>query len=348
MTIAYRFGPLSPAIEGAYQRLFPDDVDSKSQARLRWRFVNGPHGPGYFATAHDTAAADLIVGIVGLIATRMRVNGSDVLAYQAVDLVVDPAYRGRGIFNALGEALFQGAELVGARIVWGFPNENAAHTWFDRFKWNRFGPVPFLARPLRSSLFLRRLLPALRPLDVPLLIGPMRSLPNVRVVDRFGPEAAALWSAFSDQVGCALHRDSDLLNWRLIDQPDASYRTVAAFGPSNDMRALVSTTLRRKHNSHICYIMEAMSVSGGEKLLGRLLREEMARAAREGADLALAWCPRAAPNRGAFASAGFLPFPERLRPIQIFFGAKILDHSLANDAGHVNDWYISYIDSDTT
>jgi hypothetical protein len=94
--------------------------------------------------------------------------------------------------------------------------------------------------------------------------------------------------------------------------------------------------------------MEAMSAAGEERVLGRLLRQEVTRAAREGADLALAWCSKTSPNREAFKRAGFRSFPERLRPVRIFFGAKILDESLSEGAGDVDQWYISYIDSDTT
>ena len=347
MTIAYRFGPLSPAIEEAYRRLFPDDLEAKSPERLRWRFVDAPHGRGYFATAHDTEAMDLIVGIIGLIACRMWINGAEVHAYQAVDLIVDPAYRGRGVFNGLGKVLFEGVGPVGGRMVWGFPNENAAHTWFDRFHWNRFGTAPFLVKPLRSSLVFRKV-PGLKRLNFPLLLRSHRAIPDVRIVDRFGPEETSMWSAIRKDIDCTLDRDADLLNWRLVDQPDAEYRNVGCYGPDGAMRAFVSTTLRRKHNSHICYVMEALSAPGEEKLLARLLRQEIVRATRQGADLALAWCPKAGPNRGAFRKAGFLWFPERLRPIRIFFGAKILDPSLADAAGRTDNWYISYIDSDTT
>jgi GNAT superfamily N-acetyltransferase len=347
MTIAFSFGLLSPAIEEAYRRLFPDDVSAKSPERLRWRFLEAPHGPGYFATAYDTGSDNRIIGIIGLISCRLRVKGNYVQAYQAVDLIVDPAYRGRGVFNGLGATLFEGVRQIGGRIVWGFPNEKAAHTWFGRFRWVRMGTAPFVAKPLRTRLFLRRV-PALRRLDVPLAIWRGSTLPNVHVIEHFDANAESLWEQFRGDVGCALDRGADLLNWRLVAQPDASYRNVAAYGPRGEMSAFVSTTLREKHNSRICYVMEAMSAAGEERVLGRLLRQEVTRAAREGADLALAWCSKTSPNREAFKRAGFRSFPERLRPVRIFFGAKILDESLSEGAGDVDQWYISYIDSDTT
>jgi GNAT superfamily N-acetyltransferase len=347
MSIAYHFGPLSTQIEEAYQRLFHEDGEMKSPERLRWRFKDAPHGLGYFATAHDTAADDRIVGIIGLIPTQLLLNGSKEHTFQAVDLIVDPAYRGKGIFSGLGRTLFEGAESLGAPLVWGFPNENAAPTWFGRFSWHQLGTAPFMMKPLRSGLFLRRLRPALRRrFDFPLSSRGGRELPEIREVERFGPEAGELWSAFAREVGCTLDRSADLLNWRLIDQPESSYRNVGGY-EGGALRALVSTTLMRKHNSNICYVMEALSAPGDVPLLGRVLRAEIVRAAREGADLALAWCPPGAPNRAAFRRAGFLRFPDWLRPIKIYFGAKVLDERVAPVAGRRESWYISYVDSDT-
>ena len=81
---------------------------------------------------------------------------------------------------------------------------------------------------------------------------------------------------------------------------------------------------------------------------GRALLATAVRAmAAEGADAVLAWSLDHAPNHGVYRRAGFLPMPERLRPIQLNFGVRALDPALAPLAADVRSWYLSYADSDT-
>ena len=81
--------------------------------------------------------------------------------------------------------------------------------------------------------------------------------------------------------------------------------------------------------------------------LARLLLSELARAARSGAEVALAWCPKSAPNYGVYRKAGFFPVPPRLRPIEINFGARALRAECAAAAAAETPRYVSFLDSDT-
>jgi hypothetical protein len=78
-----------------------------------------------------------------------------------------------------------------------------------------------------------------------------------------------------------------------------------------------------------------------------MLLAELSGAARQGAEAALAWCPRAAPNYRAYRKAGFLPVPARLRPIEINFGARSLTPESEAAAAPDARWYVSFLDSDT-
>jgi len=92
--------------------------------------------------------------------------------------------------------------------------------------------------------------------------------------------------------------------------------------------------------------MESLCRPGQRKALRMLLREALAEMANAGADVALAWClPHSAPY-STYMRSGFLPFPERMRPIELHFGAR----SFTTDAEacqHRESWYLSYLDSDT-
>ncbi len=106
--------------------------------------------------------------------------------------------------------------------------------------------------------------------------------------------------------------------------------------------ALVATREAKKHGGHIAYIMEAF----GQEEIEPLLLSELGRLAANGAEIALAWAYPWSPNYRILRKAGFLPLPERLRPIHIWFGG-CPKTSRAERANEVSQWYLSYLDSDT-
>ena len=165
MAISYSIKAFGPEIVEAYQRLFLNPADDQDVARLVWRFEQGPHGPGLFAVARDNEARNQIIGMIALLATRIRIGASTSLAYQAIDTVVDPVYRDRRVFVSLGRVAQDGA-LHQGEVLWGFPNPNAAPGWFGRLGWKDFGTVPFLFRPLRTGFFLRKLHSSLGNIDI--------------------------------------------------------------------------------------------------------------------------------------------------------------------------------------
>lgn len=340
MAISFTVRPFSTALEDAYKRLFPQAQDVKNIDQLRWRFGGSPHGAGYFAVAED---ADTIVGMIALIPTRITVRDEQsIVAYQAVDAIVDPAYRGKGLFVGMGRAAHERTDLHGGRLIWGFPNENAAPGWFGKLGWRNFGKVPFMFRPLRTGYFLRKIAGPLGGFDLPLAFGRATDLAPVR---RFDSNIDRLADVFAERQGCGQHRDAQWLNWRLIDRPENDYR---CFGHGGErLNAMVATRLADKHGGRILYIMEAMSAPEADDALSAMIAAGVRIAARERADVALAWCPPNSHNRKIYRKAGFFPLPERLRPITMHFGSKALEGSVPPAVGEADAWYLSYLDSDT-
>lgn len=340
-SVRYSLRAFDQTIEEAYGRFFPRDLD-RTHDLLEWRSSANPHGQTKFAVASD---GDKIVGMVALIPTALRGPGVDCLGYQAVDTVVDPAYRGRGIFVKLG-LLAQDPDALGGDVLWGFPNANAAPGWFGRLGWANFGEVPLLMRPLRSSFLLGRIQPRLRAIDFPLARAPEISRHVYSDPAALSADFDTLWRQVSHAFGIALDRSGDWMRWRLMDKPAANYRCVGV-GSGNDLSSFVATKIAHKHGGRLCYVMEAIGKPGDTRELSRLLRSEIALAAGKGAEAALAWCPRTAPNYRAYRKAGFIPVPARLRPIEINFGARALSEEGAAATAEDARWFISFLDSDT-
>jgi hypothetical protein len=327
------------AIEEGYRRLFPGEPD-KANDLLNWRFQANPHGAARFAAATE---GNELVGMIALVPTRLA-NAPGARGFQAIDTVVHPSQRGRGLFVRLGATAQEGLR---ADVLWGFPNANAAPGWYGRLGWTNFGAAPLLVRPLRSGFVLGRLHPRLRVIDF--------SLVRSRKVDahvyhdgaRLSGDFDKLWQRVRSNYGIAVDRSGEWMRWRLFDKPGADYRCAGVKNPAGDLDAFVATKVCDKHGSRLCYIMEAVSVSSSHGDLTHLLVAELGRAARGGAEAALAWCPKSAPNYAAYRRAGFLPVPARLRPIEINFGAKALHPGAAPAAEQDARWYVSFLDSDT-
>jgi hypothetical protein len=78
-----------------------------------------------------------------------------------------------------------------------------------------------------------------------------------------------------------------------------------------------------------------------------VLRHAIAELRRARCDAALAWCFDHSPGFRTYLRGGFLPFPERLRPVTLHFGVRPFDEDLRSVLLDRKSWYLSYCDSDT-
>jgi predicted aspartyl protease/GNAT superfamily N-acetyltransferase len=335
-------GQYDRSIQQAYRALFPGDPD-KSPELLKWRFQSNPHGDARFAVARRDSQ---IVGLIALVPTRLRNAPGTEIGYQAIDTVVHPSCRGQGVFVKMG-SLAQEPRALGADVLWGFPNANAAPGWYGRLGWTNFGPVPLLIRPLRSSFLFRRIHPKLRSIDV-VLVKRGDSRANLYVDGaELGRDFNELWERSVQDCGISVDRSGEWMRWRLFDKPGANYRCVGIRSDAGTLEAFLATKIADKHGTRLCYVMEAIGTRERTSDLSRLLAAELGRAASSGAEAALAWCPKSAPNYRAYRRAGFVPLPPRLRPIEINFGARALASEAARTAAADTSWYVSFLDSDT-
>jgi hypothetical protein len=202
-----------------------------------------------------------------------------------------------------------------------------------------------MVRPLRSGFFLRRIRPWLGKLDIPVLIPKAAGGVEICEIDSFGPDINRLWRAFAQRVGCCQERDADWLNWRIIQHPLNTYRTVCMFDSVGVVCAFVTSRIDERGDDKILYIMEAMSSVEGDEALAALLDHELLIAAQQGAAAALCWCRPNAPNYSHYRHSGFFPIPACLRPRRSFVGARPLGDR-PQEADFQN-WYVSYLDLDT-
>lgn len=330
----------------AFRQCFVSNGSLRTLHTLEWQYAHNPTGKLFV----DVAVADnKFAAIYASLPINVLVDGKRRLALQSLDTLTDRDHRGKGLFVKLAGETFARARNDGAAFVYGFPNGQSAPGFFGKLGWTTLDPVPFLVRPLRSRYLLRRL---------PQLESLARTLPDVTLavrerggevdaIRRFDTAIDSLWSSFSTgKVGVSVDRDAAYMNWRLTDKPGCSYTHLIA-SSHGQVNALVSFAIYDKHEGRIGYVMECLARPNHARTASRLLRSAVRCMAHDRADLVLAWCFPHSPNYRLYLSALFVPFPVKLRPIELHIGVRVLDESIRRAVSDRRNWYVSYLDSDT-
>lgn len=202
-------------------------------ALTAWRF--GPRSA-------DRAGAPLfwvcrrdgqLVGQQGALPARVQVAGRTVEACWAIDLIVHPDWRLRGIAPALSQALLESVPLC-----LGLSVSEQARRALCRAGWLDLGCVPRLARlirplsdgqaPLGSSWVATSSVAALSGIAAPLLAAHDRvMLPRARAgttlepLRAIDPRMEDVWRRSASLYGAVVRRDPPALRWRFDEAPHA-------------------------------------------------------------------------------------------------------------------------------
>jgi hypothetical protein len=349
-TLSYRPMRADPSDLVLFGDCFARNESPRSTTALEWQYFRNPTGELIVDLALPLAE-DRVAAIYAVLPVFMRIQGERRLAVQSLDTLTDADHRGKGLFVKLAASTFARAAERGAALVYGFPNGNSAHGFFRKLDWSSLDPVPFLIRPLRTRYVAERLRlgAAARFIpDVALGLGEPRIPRRLRLetMAKFDARFDDVWSRFSSSVGVAVERDSAYLNWRLVDKPHEHYVTLALF-EGDALVAFVTYAVKEKHGGRIGYVMELLNGPGRTREARWLLRKVIHEMTTQGADVALAWSFAHSPNYRAYLLSGFLPFPARMRPIELHLGVRPFDKSIEPLVKGRSNWYVSYLDSDT-
>lgn len=331
---------------GAFAACFERNGTHRRVDALRWQYVDNPTRELFVDLA---VSGDRVGAIYAVQPVMARVGGASVLAAQSVDTLVDADFRGRGLFTKMAASVYDQVHEHDGAFVYGFPNANSAPGFFEKLGWRSLDPVPFLIRPLRTAFVASklplgrwsRLIPDVR---LPILKPKLRPNHRFRAVSDFA-DVEALWKKFSVDVNVAVDRTADYLRWRLA-KPGERYECLGVY-EDDRLVAFCAYTTVDKHGGRIGYVVELLHGLEEGRTGAALLRECLRRMAADRAEAVLAWSFAHSPNATAYRRCGFLPFPERLRPIELHVGVRPLDESSSATLADRRSWYISYCDSDT-
>jgi GNAT superfamily N-acetyltransferase len=227
-----RIRPLDPEHRdavAAFQRAhYPAGSRQVHPACVEWMYGQNPHagdaGPGFWVYRRDGE----IVGQQGEMPVELQAGGQTRRISWAVDLMVDPAWRLRGLGPALIATLLDSNPLVGVLYAseQGFPA-------FLRSGLTDVGPMPVYRRPLDMgrALQLPRVPRAVR--RVAPLLGPLARLADAGAagltrlagarlvpVEQFDERVDEVWASVAPHHRVIATRDLTALRWRIDQRPD--------------------------------------------------------------------------------------------------------------------------------
>lgn len=92
--------------------------ENRTMEQFLWEFHKGTFGKSIYVIAED---GDKIVGtncVIPIVVTNA--NNEKILTGKSEDTLVDPDYRGQGIFNRIYDFLFEQCKQAGVKAIWGY------------------------------------------------------------------------------------------------------------------------------------------------------------------------------------------------------------------------------------
>ena len=221
----------------AFRRCLEANGLPRTREQVRWQFVENPIGSVLVDFAVDPRPeGETIAAIYAVVPVTARIDSQECVAAQSLDTLTDARYRGRGLFVTLAKATYARLAKEGVAFVYGFPNANSVHGFFQRLEWRSLDPLPWRIRPLRPGYLLRRL-------RIPSRVA--ARFDGARLPSAARSPAARLQHPRGPRVRCELRCALGALRGRDARRPAARCR-VSALAPAPAGRTLSRLGARRR------------------------------------------------------------------------------------------------------
>ena len=209
-----------------------------------------------------------IVGSQGGIPFRLKEGGRVIPASWAVDLMVEPEWRLRGVGPALSEAQIHANELAA-----GMGISDAAYRAYLRAGWRDLGGIPTYirtrdvdwsvdqvglqgVRALAARALARSALAVTR-LGSGLVARAMGT--ELRRVDKFDQRVDEVWAAAAPRYSVVAVRDHEALDWRFDAVPDADRNSRYYLMRGQRVRGYVVTRVERWRDRQVLSVLDYLA-----------------------------------------------------------------------------------------
>ena len=336
----------------AFQRAtFGDDGRQLDPARSAWLFTTNPHRFEGSSGIWICRRKGEIVGQQAEIAFRLVVDGQEHPAGWAIDLMVAPEWRIRGVGPGLMATHAEQRSCVAGLTQ----NEDAVNI-YRRAGWAEVGTVPVFMRVLdpaelsRRAPFAARLKPVapvlglgLRGVDA--LLGGAARLAGLRLeaVDRFDERVDAVWERSVGDYPVLAKRDATSVSWYFDQRPEAAefHRFYLVRGSS-----VLGYVALRTTDHWGGFSMAVIDYLAPARWVAPMLTLAARWAQRQGAFVLMCRtaCP---PAERSLRAAGFvLRGQQAALPLRMFVHCDVPDEAAKAAVGRPGTWFLTAADAD--
>ncbi|MEW4529448.1 MAG: GNAT family N-acetyltransferase [Maioricimonas sp. JB045] len=239
----------APQTQPVLRMVSPDDLPqltgivsrihglTRSEDHLRWKYFDNPAGHAVSSVADVDGR---VVGHLGAVTARYRIDGEVIRGCQEVDIFVDEDFRSARTFFRLYRERLNISERENVNFSYGFTIEKTSTIGRKAMRLTQVGPIPRLMKPLDTRDWFRRRIP-IGPLaaaagtatNAMLALSGSKAPPlpdglQITTITRFDDRFDRLWERIRDDYPVMLIKDANYLNWRYVDIPDVEYEILAA------------------------------------------------------------------------------------------------------------------------
>jgi hypothetical protein len=189
-----------------------------------WQYQQNPKGNSVIITVKDENKNNAIVGVNAFVPMEFILNKKQVNCYLSCNSIINPDYRGKGIFTQLISKIPEIFSTKDFSIIYGIPNKNSTKI-FSKNQFLEISKLPLLIKPLNlSSYFKSPISKIIKPFDV--FWKPKNLMTSdIQLLDKsFSVE-------FEDLIKKSLHRlpifqfrTKEFLQWRYMNHPTRNYQ----------------------------------------------------------------------------------------------------------------------------
>ena len=341
-----------PALREFQRAQFGLDALQLDNSHHRWLFDEtpfiDPEGPQLWICRRD----DQVVGQQGGIPFTLAAGAQDLSASWAIDLMVAPQWRLRGVGPALSSA-----HLAARDVTVSLSLTDAAFKSYRRAGWLDLGNEPSFVRvidPVRclkvspydggmARMAARGARPMLSSLSLGLSAASRLGRSKLVEIDRFTPQADELWQACRPHIACAARRDHAFLRWRFDESPQAPLFSRFAMMQQDQMMAYAVLRHDLLSGEEVAVVCDYLARPGWLFPLFAQLTEQ---ARREGAAALLCRTLNQQAIR-PLSMLGFLTLRNGFRqPTRMMVKPRSDDPALVSLLGNPRNWFVTVADSD--
>ena len=323
------------------QTMFMTHGESRSMELFKWQYLGALNGTQVVIASDPSSSTREGAALVAAFSNPMLVAGKPSVGAQAFDTLTIEKYRGNGLFVQLATKMYESLSSSNASILFGIPNAAAYPGWTKHLGWTMIDPLPLIARPIGSRYVRVKLKLRKSKIDSQNIKSS-----QVQMVSEVPEDVTELFNSSIGTNHTGVIRNYEYLQWRL-SRPGSSYRLFEIRGKGGELMAFGVYELLLKHGCALGYVMDLIVNRNSAKMGRVLLRHMIKEMKHRGADLVFAWSMPGSFSRAMYSRSGFLPFPSRIRPVELHLGYKTFGSLSIDFLKNRSDFGFSYLDSDT-